>query len=252
MSTVIAGMARVGDFFAMVLGSFRAMFRRPFPIGEVLEQTVFIAGVCILPVIFVTIPFTVLTQFFLGQLTTEIGGNDISGAGAGLAVVQELGPMCSVLVVAGAGATAVTADLGARKIREELDALQVMGLDPLHRLVAPRIIAFIIVTIGLSGIVMVVGLAGTMIFSVLALHSSPGLFLSTLTLITSPAAFWTAIIKTATFGTAAALVACYLGINAKGGPKGVGEAVNQTVVFTLMILMALNTVITGVFLQVSG
>ena len=128
--------------------------------------------------------------------------------------------------------------------------MQTMGLDPLHRLVAPRILAFTVVSIGMCGIVQVVGLLGTMIFSVVKLDASAGLFVANLTLITSPAAFWTSVIKTAAFGIAAALVSCYLGMNAKGGPKGVGEAVNQTVVFTLMVLMVLNTIITTIFLQV--
>src|SRR3546814_20039826 len=79
----------------------RAMFRRPFQLQEFLEQTRFIAGVSVLPVIFVTIPFTVVVQFFLGELLEEIGATDLAGAGAGLAVIQELGPFCSVLVVAG-------------------------------------------------------------------------------------------------------------------------------------------------------
>lgn len=230
----------------------RVMFRRQFPVGEFLEQTVFIASVTILPVIFVTIPFTVVVQFFIGQLLQEIGAVDLAGAGAGLAVIQELGPFCSVLVVAGAGATAVCADLGSRKIREELDAMETLAIDPLHRLVAPRVLAFIVVSVGLFGIVCVVGLTGTFLYSTLVQGASPGLFVSNLTLVTGFDDFLTSIIKTAVFGVAAALIACFLGINASGGPKGVGQAVNQTVVFVLMVLVVLNTLITSIHLQLAG
>jgi phospholipid/cholesterol/gamma-HCH transport system permease protein len=169
-----------------------------------------------------------------------------------LAVIQELGPFCSVLVVSGAGATAVCADLGARKIREEVDALQVMGLDPVHRLVAPRILALVVVSVGLYGVVAVVGLLGTFLFSTLALHASAGLFVANLTLLTGSTAFWVSVIKTALFGLAAGLVACYLGMNAKDGPKGVGEAVNQTVVFTLLVLAVINTLVTSLYLQLGS
>lgn len=242
----------LGSFFALAGDSLRALFRRPFAVGEFLEQTLFIASVSFLPAIFVTIPFTVLVQFFINQLLKEIGATDLSGAGAGLMVIQELGPFCSVLVVAGAGATAVCADLGSRKIREELDAMEVLGLDPVQRLVAPRILAFVVVTLGLYGIVCVVGLAGTYIFSVTLGGASPGLFVSNLTLVTGFGAFITALIKTVLFGVAAALVSCHLGMNAKGGPKGVGEAVNQTVVFTLMVLLVINSTTTVVYLQLGG
>jgi phospholipid/cholesterol/gamma-HCH transport system permease protein len=191
-----------------------------------------------------------VVQFFIGQLLIEIGAVDLSGAGAGLAVIQELGPFCSVLVVAGAGATAVCADLGARKIREELDAMEVLAIDPVHRLVVPRIAAFVVVSVGLFGIVSVVGLAGTYAFSTLVQGATPGLFVSNLTLLTNLTDFGVSLVKTAVFGVAAGMVACYLGLNAKGGPKGVGEAVNQTVVFTLMVLVVANTLITTVYFQV--
>lgn len=245
-----AVLRNIGGFFSLAGDSFRMMFRRPFPTQEFLEQTIFIAGVTVVPVIFVTIPFTVVVQFFLGQLLEEIGAVDLAGAGAGLAIIAELGPFCSVLVVAGAGATAVCADLGSRKIREELDAMETLGIDPVHRLVAPRVLAFMVVSVGLFGIVCVVGLVGTFVFSTVVQGASPGLFVANLTLVTGLGDLITSLVKTAVFGIAAALVACYLGMNAKGGPKGVGEAVNQTVIFTLMVLMVLNSLITTIFLQV--
>jgi len=250
--TVRGAFSGAGSFFSLVGDSFRLMFRRPFAIQEYLDQTVFIAKVTILPVILVTIPFTVVVQFFLGQLLQEIGAVDLAGAGAGLAIIAELGPICSVLVVAGAGATAVCADLGSRKIREELDAMKTMGIDPVQRLVAPRILAFMTVSVGLFGVVCVVGLVGTFAFSTLMLGASPGLFVSNQTLLIGLGEFVSSVIKTAVFGVAAALVACHLGMNAKGGPKGVGEAVNLTVVYTLMVLMVVNSIITTVYLQVGG
>lgn len=246
------GLGQVGGFVALIGDTFRAMFRRPFPLQEYLEQTVFIASVSFLPAIFVTIPFTVVVQFFINQLLQEIGASDLAGAGAGFAVIQELGPFCSVLVIAGAGATAVCADLGSRKIREELDAMETLGLDPMHRLVAPRVLAFVTVAIGLYGVVSVVGLVGTYMFSVVVGGASPGLFVANLTLVTGAPEFIVSLIKTMLFGITAAFVACYLGLNAKGGPKGVGEAVNQTVVFTLMVLLVINSAVTTIYLQIGG
>lgn len=251
MSVLVRPLSAFGEFVAFVGGAARAMFRRPFAFQEYLEQTIFIASVSILPAIFVTIPFTVLVQFFINQLLQEIGASDLAGAGAGFAVIQELGPFCSVLVVAGAGATAVCADLGSRKIREELDAMATLGLDPMQRLVAPRIAAFVTVALGLYGVVSVVGLLGTYTFSVVIGGASPGLFVANLTLVTGLAEFVTSLVKTVMFGITAALVASFLGLNVKGGPQGVGEAVNQTVVFTLMVLLVINSTITTVYLQVS-
>lgn len=253
MGTALTGsLTKAGGFFTVAGDGVRGLFTWPFPVQEFLEQTMFIARVSVLPAILTCIPFTVTVQFFLGQLLQQIGAVDLAGAGAGFAIIAELGPFVSVLVVAGAGATAVCADLGARKIREELDAMEVMGLDPMRRLVAPRILAFMVVSVGLYGVVSVTGLVGTYLFSVLAFGASPGLFVSNLTLMTGSSDFVVSLIKTALFGIAAALVACYLGMNAKGGPKGVGEVVNQTVVFTLMVLAVINTTVTAVALQLGA
>jgi phospholipid/cholesterol/gamma-HCH transport system permease protein len=238
----------LGRFFAMCAGTFRAI-PRGVHLAELLEQTVFIAKVSLLPVIFVTIPLTVVVQFFIGQLLSAIGAQDLAGAGAGLAVVQELGPFASVLVVAGAGATAICADLGARRIREELDAMTTLGIDLVHRLVLPRVVAFAIVSVGLFTVVVVVGLFGTFCFSTLTQGASPGVFVSDITLLTGIPDFLVGLVKTVVFGMAAGLVACYLGLYAEGGPRGVGDAVNLTVIYSLMLLLVLNTLITSVYLQ---
>jgi phospholipid/cholesterol/gamma-HCH transport system permease protein len=98
----------------------------------------------------------------------------------------------------------------------------------------------------------VVGLLGTYAFSVLVQGASPGLFAANVTLLVGFPDFVVSLVKSALFGVAAALVACHLGLNAKGGPKGVGDAVNQTVVFTLMVLVVVNTLTTTVYLQLKG
>lgn len=248
VSTLIG---RWGGFFSLLVDTLRAMPRRPFRMAEFLSQCVFIIRVSIVPVIFVTIPFTIVVQFFIGQLLVEIGAVDLAGAGAGFGIIRELGPFSAVLVVTGGGATAVCADLGTRQIRDEIDAMRVMGIDPVHRLVVPRVLAFVLVSVGLFGVVAAVGLVGTFVFSTLVLGASPGLFVANLALLTDGMAFVFGLVKAALFGFAAGMVACHLGLTAKGGPKGVGDAVNQTVVFTLMVLVVINTSLSALYLQLS-
>lgn len=249
MTTV---MSNLGALFALAGDSFRALFRRPFQGREVVQQVQFIASVSVLPAILVAIPFCVVVQFFLGQLLGEIGAIDLAGAGAGFAIIKELGPFCAVMVVAGAGATSVCADLGARTIREEIDAMKVLGIDPVHRMVVPRILAFMIVSVGLFAIVCTVGIIGTFAFSTLLQGASPGLFVANLTLLVDFNDFLVATFKSAMFGLGAGLVCCHLGLTVKGGPKGVGNAVNQSVVFTLMLLMVINSVVGAMYLQLKG
>ena len=114
---------------------------RPFQWREFILQSWFLFRVSFLPTIAVSIPLTVLLIFTLNILLAEFGAADVSGAGAAIGAVTQLGPLVTVLVVAGAGSTAICADLGARTIREEIDALEVLGIDPIHRLVVPRVVA---------------------------------------------------------------------------------------------------------------
>ena len=98
------------------------------------------AGVAV-STLMLAIPFTVLTVFTLNILLSELGAADLSGTGTALGTITQIGPVVTVLVVAGAGATAMCADLGARTIREELDAMRVMGINPIQALVVPRVLA---------------------------------------------------------------------------------------------------------------
>src|ERR1700689_1746085 len=134
-------MQGVGGLFAMSADAIKFAFRRPFQWREVLEQSWFIARVALLPTFLVAIPFTVLISFILNILLRELGAADLSGAGAAFGAVTQVGPLVTVLIVAGAGATAMCADLGSRTIREEIDAMEVLGINPVQRLVTPRMLA---------------------------------------------------------------------------------------------------------------
>ena len=241
----------LGDFFGVALDTLMAMPRRPFAVKEFLLQCWFVARVSLLPTVLLAIPFTVLLMFTFNILLNDFGAADYSGTGAAWGTVTQIGPVVTVLVVSGAGATAMCADLGARTIREELDALRVMGVDPLRALVVPRVLALTLVATLLSSVVIVVGLIGSFTFSVFVQHVTPGSFVGSLTTITHAADVVISWVKAAVFGLSAGLIACYKGISVGGGPAGVGVAVNETVVFTFMALFAINIVATAVGVQVT-
>jgi phospholipid/cholesterol/gamma-HCH transport system permease protein len=239
-------LATVGGFARMCKLAGKALFRRPFHWREFIFQTWFITRVALLPTIAVSIPLTVLIVFTLNTLLTAFGAADISGAGAALGAVTQLGPLTTVLVVAGAGSTAICADLGARTIREEIDAMEVLGIDPIHRLVVPRVVAATVVATLLNGTVITIGLVGGFLFGVHLQNVSGGAYLATLTLVTGLPEVIIATIKAAIFGTIAGLVGCYRGLTTKGGPKGVGVAVNETLVLCVVALFAVNVVLTTI------
>jgi phospholipid/cholesterol/gamma-HCH transport system permease protein len=236
----------VGGFARMCVLAGQALFRRPFQWRELIVQGWFILRVALAPTMAVSVPLTVLIVFTLNMLLTEFGAADISGAGAALGAVTQLGPLVTVLVVAGAGSTAICADLGARTIREEIDAMEVLGIDPIHRLVVPRVIASTFVALLLNGTVILIALVGGYLFGVYIQHLSAGAYVSTLTLITGLPEVLLSVIKSAVFGLIAGLVGCYRGLTVRGGPKGVGIAVNETLVMCVIALFAVNVVLTSI------
>lgn len=243
----LAPVRGVGEFYATALDTAVAMFKPPFAWREFLLQTWFVARVSIVPTLMLAVPFTVLVVFTLNVLLTEFGAADFSGTGAATASVTQIGPIVTVLVVAGTGATAMCADLGARTIREELDALRVLGIDPIHRLVVPRVLAATVVAISLVSLVTIVGLAGSFAFAVFVQHVTPGAFVAGLTLLTGLPDVILGLVKGALFGMAAATIACYKGMSVRRGPQGVGNAVNETVVYSFIALFVINIVATAVF-----
>lgn len=249
MPTLDGAVRTVGSFTAFVLDVARTVVKRPFPFGEFLAQTRFITSVSLAPAIMVTIPFVGVVILLINQLLAEIGALDVAGAVTGLAVLRQIGPIAAVLVTAGAGATAIAADLGARKIRDEIDAMKVMGIDPLHRLVLPRVLASALVAVCLSAIITVVDEVVAYLVSVGLQGASAGQFLATLTLLTDEGDFAVSSFKAVLFGTLAGLVAAYRGLNAEGGSKGVGQAVTETVVISFVLLFIINALLTAIDIQ---
>ena len=247
---VAAGLRQSGNLFAFFIDVVKAVPRRPFQIRELVQQAWFISSVSILPAALVSIPFGAVIALQLGSLVRQLGAQSFTGAASVLAVVREAGPIVTALVIAGAGGSAICADLGARKIREELDAMQVLGIDPIQRLVVPRVIAGMLVSVLLNGLVSVVGVAGGYLFNVVMQGGTPGAYVASFQALGQVPDLVAGEIKALVFGAVAALVAAYKGMNAGGGPKGVGDAVNQSVVITFMLLFALNFVITAIYFQV--
>jgi phospholipid/cholesterol/gamma-HCH transport system permease protein len=241
----------LGAFFAMCLDTFVQMFRPPWAWREFILQCWFVARVSLVPTILLSIPFTVLSAFVVNVLLVELGAADFTGSGLALGTVTQIGPVVTVLVVAGAAATAMCADLGARTIREEIDALRVLGIDPIQALVVPRVLAATSIAVMLASTVMITGLVGGFFFTVYFQHVTPGAFAAGLTLLVGPAQVIAALCKAAVFGLAASLIACYKGTHVSGGPAGVGNAVNETVVFTFIALFVLNLIASAVDTKVN-
>jgi len=238
-----------GELAAMVVDVTKRAFTTPLQVREFVEQAWFITSVTLMPTILVSIPFGAVISLQVGNLTGQLGAQSFAGASAVLAVVREAAPIAAALIIAGAAGSAICSDLGARKIREEIDAMEVLGIDPLVRLVVPRVLATVFVALMINGIVIAAGIGGGYFFTVIVQGGSAGAFLSSFTALASLPDLYIAMVKAAVFGYLAAIVGAFKGLNAGGGPNGVGRAVNETVIVAFMLLFFLNAIITATYFQ---
>ncbi|HYG95309.1 MAG TPA: ABC transporter permease [Nocardioides sp.] len=239
----------VGGLVAFSAKTLRMLFRRPFQTREFVQQTEFIAFVSVLPAMLVSIPFGAVIALQLGNLTRQLGAESFTGAASALATIREASPIVTALLLAGAAGTAICADLGSRTIREEIDALEVLGISTIQRLVVPRVLGCVVVAMLLNGLVSVVGVVGGYVFNVMVQDGSPGAFVVSFRSMATMQDLVLGEVKAAIFGLLTALVACYRGLTVKGGPRAVGDAVNQSVVIAFALLFVTNFVITSIYLQ---
>ncbi|WP_246159580.1 MlaE family ABC transporter permease [Nocardioides antri] len=223
--------------------------RGSFSWDEFFEQAWFMTRVSLLPTILVSIPFGVIVSVQVGGVAGQIGAHSFIGAVNAIGVMRQAAPLVAAVMIAGVVGAAVTADLGARTVREEIDALKVMGISPVDRLVAPRLVAAVIVGVCLSAVVATSAIMTGYLLVVGSGTVSSGTYLGAFISFGQTLDLVMAVLKSAIFGFVAVIVAAHKGLHARGGPKGVSDAVNQSVVLSVILLALINVGITQVYVM---
>jgi len=223
--------------------------RPPYPYGEELvSQFLFVLRLCWFPLLLSAFAADyAVPGLESADVFSMFGSLDRVGGLFILAAVREIGPFVTAIVIAGVAGTAITADLGARKIREELDALQVLGVDPVKNLVVPRFLALMLAT-GLFDVYTILfGVFGGLLAE--AVNGEPlGPFWANFYANADTVDLWGSVLKCTVFGAIIAIVCCYEGMTASGGAEGVGRAVNRAVVIAFLAIAAFNTIFTQTLL----
>jgi phospholipid/cholesterol/gamma-HCH transport system permease protein len=247
MGKLRSALTELGGITSIAIDGTVALRKRPFQFAEFVGQCWFLAKVSAVPLVLISIPFGMIIALHVGTFARQLGAEANVGSAMLLAVIREQAPVATALLIAGAGGSAMCADLGSRRIRDEIDAMQVMGVDPMHRLVAPRLLAATVVAIFFVSIVSVAGILGGWVFAVPVQKGTTGAYFASLNQLAQLWDYGQALIKATVFGFTAAAVACFKGYTVRGGPKGVGDAVQASVVITFVLLFFQNMVITTLY-----
>ncbi|MEU2255291.1 ABC transporter permease [Nocardia xishanensis] len=213
---------------------------------EMLRQAWYLVTVTALPAVLMAVPFGVVVSVQVGNLIHQLGADSMIGAAGGLGVIQQGAPIATGLLLGGAGASAIAADLGARTVREEIDALRTMGISPVHRLVIPRVAAMLFVAPLLNVLIIFVGVVSGYAVAISAQNVTPGSYWATFGSFAVVADVWISLAKAMLFGFLVVIIACQRGLEAKGGPRGVADGVNAAVVISVASIIVVNLVITQI------
>ena len=222
---------------------------RRFSWTEFMLQAWFMTRVSLLPTILVAIPFGVIISVQIGAVASQVGATSFMGAVNGIGILRQAAPLVTSLMIAGAVGSAICSDLGARTVREEIDALKVMGISPVQRLVAPRVLAALVVALLLTVIVSMTAMITAYVLNVGGGKVSAGAYQDSFVAFSQPTDLALAEFKALVFGFIATIVAAHKGLNASGGPKGVADAVNQAVVLSVILLALANVAITQAYVM---
>jgi phospholipid/cholesterol/gamma-HCH transport system permease protein len=242
----------VQDYSLLALQSLANLFTPPQYWNDTLEQMDFI-GVGSLPIV-------VITSFFIGGVMVlqtsaqfqRFGETALTGDAVSLALVRELGPAITALLVAGRNASGIASELGSMVVTEQVDAMRALGTDPIRKLVTPRVVAMVTMLPLLVAVADFVGLVG-------------GFLVAYFTLRLGAVQFWTRAIdalefgdlvqgisKPVIFGFIISTVGCFQGLRVKGGTQGVGRATTSAVVFSSVFVLVVDFFLAKILLFIFG
>lgn len=238
----LAGLGRFALFAGAVA---RRMVTPPWNRDDLFRHTWTVSVRCVGPVVAVTFPFGMVLALQGLAIFDLFGAQRLLPSLISVAVVRELSPVLASVLVAAQGGSSAAAELGAMRIKEELDATEVMAVDSLRWHVVPRVVALLIACPVLNTIGTVAGLAGGYLMAVVVRGEPGGVFLANLWQLTGPMDVVGPTIKSTVFGGLIGLIATWHGFHASGGAAGVGQGVNDTVVRSVLAFFVANYLLTS-------
>ena len=245
----------LGDYFLLlgptlaicVIGPFRGKGPKT---RHTLHQMVAVGveslGIVCLVVFFVGLVIAMQTAYEMVKMGSEM----YVGRVVGLTMLRELGPLIATIVLGGRSGAAIAAELGTMKVNEEVEALRIMGIDPVRFLVAPRVLAFTVMTPILAVIADYFGILGGLFLAMANLHLPAHQYLDLMMQGLVVKDFVSGIAKSVIFGLLVGSIACHFGYRTEGGADAVGRATTMTVVTSIVMIILADAVMTAILVYI--
>lgn len=237
---ILSPVEAAGRFFLFAVKAIRSIFAKPFRYGELLKHIDFVGnqsiGIIVLTGIFTGLALTF--QIWIGF--SLLGAGDLVGPTVALAITREIGPVLTGLVISARAGGAMAAQLGTMRVSEQIDALEVMGIEPIQYLVGPRVVASVLATPLLCAVFDFMAMMSSYLLSVHFLGLDEGVYWERIQLWVQPSYVYEGLIKTSIFGLFFGLFCTFRGFTTTGGARGVGESTNRGVVVSMVMVIVLD------------
>lgn len=244
---ILAVMYFCGGLANLTLQTIYQTFKPPYKINHIVEQSKK-AGYDSLPIVAVVALFIgVIFALQFGYFMQRIGSEMYIASLVALAIVRELGPVITALIVAGRVGAANTAELGSMQVTEQIDALETLATNPIKYLVVPRFVALSVMMPLLTLFANIIGIFGSYLICVFKLGITSNMYMNMTFSALLYKDLFTGLFKAWIFGMVIALVSCYEGFNVVGGAVGVGKATTRSVVFSFLMIIAADCFFTALF-----
>ncbi|MFW5882240.1 MAG: MlaE family ABC transporter permease [Planctomycetota bacterium] len=248
--TALRGILAVGQITCLLTDALRALVSMA-PRRRVLAVQLYRIGFLSLPVVILTGMSTGLVLAVQVQYTLDVfNAESVTGAMVYYAVVSQLGPVLTGLMLAGRVGSSIAAEIGTMKVTEQIDALRVMGTDPIAYLVVPRLLACVLLLPMLTAVGNLAGVKGAEWLCLHVWQIDPAAYQAQIEKFVGTWEVSVGLIKTLFFGATIALVACRRGLRTEGGSAGVGVACTEGVVAASILILVENFVLTVIFQEI--
>lgn len=228
----------------IVVGPFKG---RKVSRQNIFQQLVFAGVQSVIIVFFISLFTGIVIAMQSAYQLRQLGAIIYVAPMVSISMARELGPVFTALVVAGRVGSAIAAELGTMKVSEQIEALETIALDPVRFLVAPRFIALLVMLPCLTIMSDIIGILGGFIVGVFNLQLNPYRYLRFSFDLMTWKDVWTGLIKSGLFAVIISMIACYVGLETRGGAEGVGKSTTLSVVISFILIVLFDCILTGLF-----
>jgi phospholipid/cholesterol/gamma-HCH transport system permease protein len=240
------------DFYLLSLRGFTGIIKRPFYFKDLIEQMDYAGAGSSLIIILVSLFIGMALSLQLSAELSILGLKMYTGKIVGISVIREIGPVTTALVFTGRAGAGIASELGSMILGHQVDTLRVFGVDPLKKLVTPRILSSVIMLPVLTIIGDAVSLFGAYYMSVFVSHQSSTFYWTSIKDVLIFENVFSGAAKPFIFGYLIACISCYMGLSTRGGAVGLRRSTTQAVVISIIVIIISDFILTRVLLYILG